>query len=87
MSFTISIRLKTGYGIVLKVIFICTDLKRDVDAKKHLTIESHHSIIVMTVCDNARSNEVKFDGVFFMHTEIERTNSARTRGLNFRATM
>ena len=71
------------------VLILCTDrdLKRDADAKKHFTIESHHSVIVTTVCDNARSQGVKFDDVFFMCTEIVRTDSAWTRGLNFRVTM
>ena len=80
--------IENGIGNVLKVIFsLFTDLKRYVQAKKHLTIEFHHSIIVMTICDNTRSQGVKFDDVFFMCTEIGRTDSARTGEPNFRATM
>ena len=41
----------------------------------------------MTVCDNARSQGIKFDDVFFMRTEIARTDSTWTRGLNFRVTV
>ena len=54
----------------IKCVFPITDPRNVVDTKNHFTKEFQQSPIVMNVCNNANSQEIRLIDLFLMGTKI-----------------